>query len=116
MLIWIILVGFIALGILDMWLRKKFAIERNDKFMDQYINRTHFIVELWLIVMFLIFATLRGLQGIQLYFVLFIFFALIFSIRAMLEFVLKKASKRYIISLLYTFVGLTVAVFILFLG
>lgn len=116
MFILIILVGFIALGIADMWLRKKYEIERNEKFMDQYINRTHFIVELWLVVMFLVFATLRGLQGIQLYFVLFMFFALIFAIRALLEYVFKKSSKRYIISLMYTFVGLIVAILILLFG
>lgn len=116
MIIWIIFIGFIILGIADLTLRKKYSIQKNEKFMDQYISRTHFIVELWLCGMFLLIATLRGLYGIQLYVVLFIFFALVFAIRTFLDYAFRKETKRHYISMTYTFVGLLCAVFILFLG
>lgn len=116
MFIWIIFVGFIIIGIADLSLRKKHQIPKNEKFMDQYINRTHFLVELWLCAMFLFLATLRSLSGIQLYVVLFVFFALVFAIRTFLDYVFRKETKRHYISLAYTFVGLLCAVFILFFG
>ena len=98
-LFWIILIGFIILGIADLTLRKKHQIPKNEKFMDQYISRTHFLVELWLCAMFLVIATLRSLYGIQLYVVLFIFFALVFAIRAFLDYAFRKETKRHYISL-----------------
>ena len=112
----IILIGFIGLGIVDMMLRKKYQIERNEKFMDQYISKKHFIVELWLVVMFLVFATLKGLAGIPLYVVLFLFFSVVFSIRTLLDYMYRKQSKRHITSFMYTCVGLIVAVLILLFG
>ena len=112
----IILIGFIILGIVDLKLRKKYGIEKNEKFMDQYINRTHFIVEIWMYAMFLFLISVKDIVGIPLYFLLFIFFALIFSIRAMLEYVFRRETKRYIISLAYTAVGFVSAFLILFFG
>lgn len=112
----IILVGFIIIGIADLVLRKKFNIEKNDKFMDQYINRTHFIVEIWLYAMFLFLISLKGTVGIQLYFLLFIFFALVNSIRALLDYVFRRKTKRHIISLVYTAVGIIAAILILLFG
>lgn len=116
MLLVIILVGFIIIGIADLVLRKKYNIEKNEKFMDQYINRTHFIVEIWLYAMFLFLISLKGTVGIPLYFLLFIFFALVSSIRAMLDFVFRRETKRHIISLVYTAVGVIAAILILFFG
>lgn len=116
MFITIILICFILLGILDVVLRKRLNIERNERFMDQYIGRKHLIFELWLVVMFLVFATVKGLTGIPLYVILFLFFAMVFSIRALLEYVFKKQSKRHIISIMYTVVGLIAAILILLFG
>ncbi len=116
MFIAIILVGFVILGIADLKLRKKYGIEKNERFMDQYINRTHFIVEIWLYGMLLLLVTLKGVVGIPLYFMLLIFFALIYSIRAFLEFVFKRETKRHIVSLMYTATGIVAAFLILFFG
>ena len=116
MIITIVFVSFILLGILDVILRKRFNIERNERFMDQYVGRKHFIFELWLIVMFLVFATLKGLEGVPRYVILFLFFAMVFAIRTLLEYVFKKQSKRHIVSLMYTGMGLIAAIFILFFG
>lgn len=112
----IILVGFIVLGIADLILRKKYGIEKNEKFMDQYISRSHFIVEIWMYVMFLFLVSIKDLVGIHLYFLLFIFFALVFSIRTMLDYVFRRETKRHIISLAYTVVGLVAAILILLFG
>ena len=116
MIIWIIFIGFIILGFADLTLRKKHHIPKNQKFMDQYISRTHLLVEIWLCAMFLLVVTLRNLSGIQLYVVLFIFFALVFAIRTFLDYIFRKDTKRHYISLTYTFVGLFCATFILFFG
>ena len=112
----IILVGFIILGIADLKIRKKYDIQKNEKFMDQYINRTHFIFEIWLYGMFFFLISLKDIVGIPLYFLLFIFFALIFSIRAMLDYVFRRETKRHIIALVYTAVGVVTAFLILFFG
>lgn len=114
--LFIILVGFIVLGIADLKIRKKYNIQKNEKFIDQYVSRTHFIVEIWLYGMFLFLITLKDIVGIQLYFLLFIFFALIFSIRAMLDYVFRRETKRHIIALVYTAVGFVTAFLILFFG
>jgi hypothetical protein len=116
LIIWIIFVGFIILGIADLTLRKKYQIPKNEKFMDQYISRAHFLVELWLCAMFLFIVTVRSLYGIQLYVVLFVFFALVFAIRSLLDYAFRKETKRHYISLTYTIVGLLCAAFILFFG
>ena len=84
--------------------------------MDQYINRAHFIVEIWMYAMFLFLISVKEIVGIPLYFLLFIFFALIFSIRAMLEFLFRRETRRHIISLTYTAVGFVAAFLILFFG
>ena len=112
----IIIIGFIILGIADLKLRKKYGIEKNEKFMDQYLNRAHFLVEIWLYAMFFFLISVKGIVGIPFYFLLFIFFALIFSIRALLEYVFRRKTKRYIISLTYTAVGIVAAFLILFFG
>ena len=112
----IIIVGFIILGIADLKLRKKYRIEKNEKFMDQYINRTHFIVELWMYAMFLLLISVKEIVGIPFYFLLFMFFALVFSIRAMLDFVFRRKTKRHIIALAYTAIGFVAAFLILLFG
>ena len=114
--LFIVLVGFIILGIADLKLRKKYNIQKNERFMDQYVSRSHFLVEIWLYVMFFFLITLKEIVGIQLYFLLFIFFALIFSIRAMLDYVFRRETKRHIIALVYTAVGFVTAFLILFFG
>lgn len=116
MLLIIIFIGFVLLGVLDLTLRKKFNIEKNEKFMDQYINRKHFIFEIWLCAMFLLLVSIKGIVGIPLYVLLFIFFSLVFAIRALLEYIFKKESKRHIISIAYTFVGVVTSIFIILFG
>ena len=116
MLLIIIFVGFFLLGIADLTLRKRYNIQKNEKFMDQYISRKHFIFEMFICVLFLFIVSVRGITGVPLYVILFIFIAMVFAIRAFLEYVFKRESKKYIISLTYTFIGLIGALFILFLG
>ena len=116
MFLFIILVGFIILGIVDLKIRKKYNIQKNERFMDQYVNRSHLIVEIWLYVMFFFLITLKGIVGIQLYFLLFIFFALVFSIRTLLDYVFRRETKRHIIALVYTAVGFVTAFLILLFG
>ena len=53
MLIAIIIVGFIAVGMIDLQLRKKYNIEKNMKFMDQYVGVWHLILEVFLCLLFL---------------------------------------------------------------
>ena len=116
MFLFIILVGFIILGIADLKLRKKYGIKKNEKFMDQYINRAHLIVEIWMYAMFFILISVKNIVGIPFYFLLFIFFALVFAIRALLDYVFRREMKRYIISLMYTAVAFIAAFLILFFG
>ena len=116
MFIWIILISFIIIGILDVSLRKRLNIPKNERFMDQYVGRKHFIIELWLCIMFLVLVTVRQLSGIQLYVVLFLFIALVFAIRSLAEYVFRKQEKRHYISLIYTFVSLICSIMILFFG
>jgi len=41
-----VLVGaFAAAAILDLYLRKKFNIEKNEKFLDQFLSKGHMIFE-----------------------------------------------------------------------
>lgn len=113
MIITVFIVGFIMAGILDLTLRKKFKIEKNERFMDQYINKAHFVFEILLCAFFIVNVAVRGFPEKYLYFLLFLFFGLVFAVRLALEYIFKKAQRKYIISLAYMIVCLACALTIL---
>ncbi|WP_107838377.1 DUF4181 domain-containing protein [Metasolibacillus meyeri] len=113
MIITVFIVGFVMAGILDLWLRKKFSIQKNEKFMDQYVNKLHFVFEILLCAFFIVNVAVRGFSGKYLYFVLFLFFGLVFAIRVVMEYVFKKEQRKFIISLAYMAVCLACAATIL---
>ncbi|WP_332651265.1 DUF4181 domain-containing protein [Lysinibacillus sp. 54212] len=106
MLITIIIGAFIAAGVLDLMIRKKFNIERNQKFMDQFINRKHMLFEIAAYFVFLMVISSGVYAGKQQYILLFLFFAVIYVIRTFLEYVFLKEKKRYIITITYVFICL----------
>lgn len=85
-----------------MWLRKKYSIDRNVKFMDQYVHKLHLVFEIMLGVMFVVYVTGSGFEGPELYTQLFIFLAVVFAIRTVLEYLFVRKSKKHIISITYT--------------
>ena len=101
MLITIIIGAVIAAGVLDLYLRKKFNIEKNERFLDQFINRGHMIFEIVACVVFLVFISVTGVDGKRLYLLLFLFFAMLYAIRTILERLLQREKKKYIISFVY---------------
>lgn len=115
MLVSIIIGGFIATGILDLVLRKKFKIKKNERFMDQFVNKKFFLFELFLYIMFLASVSMRGMEGKYLYIMLFLFFSVVFVLRAFAEYVFRKEERKYIISFAYLAVCLLCALFILLL-
>ncbi|MGM9949987.1 MAG: DUF4181 domain-containing protein [Lysinibacillus sp.] len=101
MLVTILIGAVIAAGIFDLYLRKKFNIEKNERFMDQFINRGHMLFEIAACVFFLVFISITGVTGKQLYVLLFLFFAMLYAIRTILERLLQREKKKYIISFVY---------------
>lgn len=104
MLIVIIIIAFFGAGMLDLQLRKKFTIEKNQKFMDQYVGIGHFFVELLLCFFFLSYVTVNLYDQKTLYALLFAFIMLLFIVRGLLEFLFRREKRRHIIS--FTYVGL----------
>ena len=115
MLVSIIIGGFIATGVLDLFLRKKFNIKKNERFIDQFVGKKHFVFEIFLYVLFLASISLRGLEGKYLYLMLFLFFSVVFVLRAFAEYVFRKEERKYIIAFAYLAVCLLCSVFILLL-
>ncbi|MEK4229129.1 DUF4181 domain-containing protein [Solibacillus sp. FSL H8-0538] len=115
MLIAIIIGGFILTGMIDLWLRKKFKIEKNHKFLDQYLNKKHFVFEALACVLFMTFISGNGYTGKDLYFLLFLFFACIFITRAAVEIIFMRAKRKHLISFAYTGVSMLCSVGILLL-
>lgn len=113
MIVIVFIVGFIIAGIADLKLRKKYNISKNEKFMDQYINKKHFLFEIFLSMLFVANIAMRGYSGKYLYFMLFLFFAFIFSVRMILEYIFIKQERRFIVSLAYTIVCIACAATIL---
>ena len=100
-LVSIIIGGFIATGVLDLFLRKKFNIQKNERFMDQFVNKKHFLFEIFLYAMFLASVSMRGMEGKYLYIMLFLFFAVVFAIRALLEYMFRKKERKFLIAMAY---------------
>lgn len=114
MLAFIIIGSFIVAGIFDLTLRKKLNIEKNEKFMDQYLNKKHFFFEVLLGIVLLTIITANGYTGQSLYVLLFLMFSVLFVIRSAIEFVFLREKRKHIISLTYTTICLLCA-FIIFL-
>ncbi|MER1985349.1 MAG: DUF4181 domain-containing protein [Solibacillus sp.] len=100
----VIIVAFVVAGLIDLRLRKKFSIARNEKFMDQYVNFTHFTIEAFACVIFMTYITGTGLVGAPLYSQLFLFLALFFVSRALAEYVYFRPKRKHLMSAGYTVV------------
>lgn len=101
MLIAILVIGFIAAGLIDLKLRKKFNITKNEKFLDQYVGVWHFVLEAFLCVLFMTFMTVNLFEQKAVYALLFAFIMLLFTIRGLLEFLVKRNNRRHILSFTY---------------
>lgn len=109
MLVTILIGAVIVAGVFDLYLRKRFAIEKNEKFTDQFINKKHMLFEIIACVFFLSFISASGTTGKQLYFLVFLFFAMLYAIRTLLERLFYKEKKKYIISFVYVCICLVCA-------
>ncbi len=115
MLALIIISSFIVAGILDLTLRKKLNIEKNEKFMDQYLNKKHFFFEVFLGIVLLTIITGNGYTGKNLYVLLFLLFSILFVTRSAIEFIFLRKKRKHIISFTYTIVCLLCALIIFLL-
>ncbi|WP_042473618.1 DUF4181 domain-containing protein [Bacillus ndiopicus] len=113
MIIIVFIAGFVIAGILDLRLRKKFNVKKNEKFMDQYVNKAHLVFEILLSAFFIVNIAVKGFSGKYLYFLLFLFFALVFAIRVALEYIFMKEQRKFIIALAYMVVCLACAITII---
>ena len=105
------LVGaFVAATILDLVLCKKFNIEENEKFSDQFLSKGHMLFEILLCIVFLTTISANAIIGKQLYILLFLFFAILYAIRALFERLLQREKKKYIISLAYVTICIIVVI------
>ena len=102
MVIPILIGGFIAAGVLDMMLRKKYTIEKNEKFMDQYLNKAHLVLEVLACAVFMSAISINGYTGVTLYVLLFLFCAVIFVFRGAAEFIFMRPKRKHLISFTYT--------------
>lgn len=105
MLIVVVIIAFFGAGLLDLNLRKKYNIAKNEKFMDQYVGVWHFVLEIILCFMFLSFVTINLFDQKTLYSLLFAFIMILFMVRGLLEFWFRREKRRHIIS--FTYVGLS---------
>lgn len=103
MLIFIVISALIVVGIVDLKLRKKFNIEKNEKFMDQYVGVWHLILEIFLCFSFLAFTTMYRFDQATLYALLLAFIMIIFMFRGFFEFLFKREMRRHYLS--FTYVG-----------
>ncbi|ATP39717.1 hypothetical protein CSE16_06430 [Solibacillus sp. R5-41] len=101
MLIAILVIGFIAVGVIDLKLRKKFNIPKNEKFLDQYVGIWHFTLEAFLCVLFMMFMTVNLFEQKAIYVLLFAFIMFLFTLRGLLEYVFKRKNRRHILSFTY---------------
>ena len=74
MLVSVLVGAFAAAAILDLYLRKKFNIEKNEKFSDQFFSKGHMIFEILLcIVFFNNYFCKRDYRKAIVHFIVFIF-------------------------------------------
>ena len=110
MLIIIVIIGLVIVGMFDLKLREKYNIEKNVKFMDQYIGFRHLLLEVFLCLLFLWYVTGNAFDKGTTIALLFGFIALLFTIRGLFEFSLKREKRRHMISFMY--VGVCATLFI----
>ena len=110
MLVFVLVGAFAAATILDLYLRKKFNIEKNEKFSDQFLSKGHMLFEILLCIVFLTTISANAIIGKQLYILLFLFFAILYAIRALFERLLQREKKKYIISLAYVTICIIVVI------
>ena len=110
MLVSVLIGAFAAAAILDLVLRKKFNIEKNEKFSDQFLSKGHMLFEILLCIVFLTTISANTIIGKQLYILLFLFFATLYAIRALLERLLQREKRKYIISLAYVTICIIVVI------
>ena len=110
MLVSVLVGAFAAAAILDLVLRKKFNIEKNEKFSDQFLSKGHMLFELLLCVVFFTTISANAITGKQLYILLLSFLAVLYAIRALLERLLQRDKKKYIISLAYVTICMIVII------
>ncbi|MGN7476434.1 DUF4181 domain-containing protein [Solibacillus silvestris] len=101
MVIFIVIIAFFAAGMLDLKLRKKFNIEKNEKFMDQYVGIWHFASELILCFLFLSFITVNLFDQTTIYALLFAFIMILFMLRGLFEFWFRREKRKHILSFTY---------------
>lgn len=101
MLIVVVIIAFFGAGLLDLNLRKKYNIPKNEKFMDQYVGIWHLVLEVILCFMFLSYVTMNLFDQKTLYSVLFGFIMILFIVRGLLEFWFRREKRRHIISFTY---------------
>ncbi|WP_083998394.1 DUF4181 domain-containing protein [Caryophanon tenue] len=110
----IILVGaFLAAVILEVMIRKRITVAKNERYQDQYINKKHMFAEILLLVMYLTILSSATFNEKTLYAFLFLFLAIMFIIRAFLDFVYRNAHNRHYISAMYVVICLVGAAFAL---
>lgn len=97
----IIIIGIIAVGLIDLKLRKKFSIAKNEKFLDQYAGIWHFVIEAILCVLFLMFITANIFEQQVIFVLLFSFIMILFALRGLLEFLTNRNKRRHILSFTY---------------
>ena len=110
MLVSVLVGAFATAVILDLVLRKKFNIEKNEKFSDQFLSKGHMLFEILLSILFLTTISANAITGKQLYILLFLFFAILYAIRALLERLLQREKRKYIISLAYVTICIIVVI------
>ena len=96
--------AFIVVGFIDLKLRKKWGIARNEKFMDQYVNGKHFTIEAFACVLFMTYITGTGLVGAPLYSQLFLFLVAFFASRTVAEYMYFRPKRKHLMSAGYTVV------------
>lgn len=111
-----ILIGaFIAAIIFEIMIRKRVVVAKNEAYKDQYVNKKHMVFEFLLMVMYLFILSVSTFNEKTLYAFLFLFIAIMFLVRAFLDFVFRKAQNRHYISVMYVVVSLVAAAITLIL-
>lgn len=102
-----ILIGaFIAAIILEIVIRKRITIAKNETYKDQYINKKHMVFEFFWLILYLMILSNVTFNEKTLYAFLFLFVAIMFLIRAFLDFVFRNDQNRHYLSAMYVVICL----------
>ncbi|MEG0471713.1 MAG: DUF4181 domain-containing protein [Solibacillus sp.] len=101
MLIVMIIFGLISVGVIDLKLRTKFNVPKNEKFLDQYVTIWHFFLEAFMCVLFMMYVTANIVEQKAIYTLLLAFIMFLFIVRGSLEYLFRKNYRRHIISFTY---------------